>query len=108
MSKKFISSVNTKKIYIATTSNNDELKEQKSLYCRLFNLNKIEDMETGYNTYLFNIKNDFFVVDVDNEEGLNFINNLLEKHNINSNNLKMTRSISNINKINKFKYHVYF
>ena len=47
MSKKFISSVNTKKIYIATTSNNDELKEQKSLYCRLFNLNKIEDMETG-------------------------------------------------------------
>ena len=108
MSKKFISSVNTKKIYIATTSNNDELKEQKSLYCRLFNLNKIEDMETGYNTYLFNIKNDFFVVDVDNEEGLNFINNLLEKHDINSNDLKMTRSISNINKINKFKYHIYF
>ena len=100
--------INTKKIYIATTSNNDELKEQKSLYCSLFNSNKIEDMKEGYNTYLIKMENKFLVVDVDSEEGLKYLNQLLEKHNITHNELKMTRSISNINKINKNKYHIYF
>jgi hypothetical protein len=49
----FINSVNTKKIYIASTSNINELKEKKSFYCGLYNSNKIKDLETGYNTYLF-------------------------------------------------------
>lgn len=98
----------TKKIYIATTSNENELKEQKSLYSSLYNANKIEDLSTGYNTYLFKIKNKFFVVDVDSVIGLNYVNELLIKHNINADELKMTRSISNINKINKNKYHIYF
>ena len=52
----------TKKIYIATTSNEDELKEQKSLYSSLYNANKIEDLPTGYNTYLFKIKNNFLLL----------------------------------------------
>lgn len=99
---------NTKKIYIATTSNEDELKEQKSLYSSLYNANKIEDLPTGYNTYLFKIKNKFLVVDVDSVKGLNYVNELLTKHNINADELKMTRSISNVNKINKSKYHIYF
>ena len=62
MSKKFISSVNTRKIYIATTSNINELKEQKTLYCSLYNSNKIEDMETGYNTYYLILKMIFLLL----------------------------------------------
>ncbi len=104
----FIIPKNTKKIFIAKTSNIDELKEQKSLYCCLYNSNKIEDVETGHNTYLFKIKNKFVVVDVDSEEAFNYLNQLLEKYNINMDELKKTRSISNINKINKYKYHYSF
>lgn len=47
------------------------------------------------------------VVDVDSEDCLNYVKNLQEKHIINSDDLKMTRSNSNTNKINKFKYHTY-
>ena len=53
MSQNFINSVNAKKIYIASTTNNDELKEQKSEYCRMYNSNEIEDLKDNYNTYLF-------------------------------------------------------
>ena len=71
----FIIPKNTKKIFIAKTSNINELKEQKSLYCSLYNANKIEDVE-GHNTYLFKIKNKFVVVDVDSEEAFNYINTI--------------------------------
>ena len=46
----------TKKIYIATTSNEDELKEQKSLYSSLYNANKIEDMSTIIFSFALTIK----------------------------------------------------
>jgi hypothetical protein len=103
----FIIPKNTKKILIAKTSNEDLIKDQKSKYCAQYNSNNNEDME-GYNTYLFKMKKDFFVVDVDCEDALNYVNELINKHDVNVDDLKMTRSISNINKINKFKYHIYF
>ena len=94
----FIIPKNTKKILIAKTSNEDLIKDQKSKYCAQYNSNNIEDME-GYNTYLFKMKKDFFVVDVDCEDALNYVNELINKHDVKVDDLKMTRSISNINKI---------
>ena len=35
----------------------------------------------GYNTYLFKMKKDFFVVDVECEYALNYVNELINKYN---------------------------
>jgi hypothetical protein len=53
-----------------------------------------------------------FFVDVDCEDASNYVNELFNKHDVNVDDLKrtgnVTGSISNINEINKFKYHIYF
>lgn len=98
---------NGKKVLINKTTDTNQMKKQKGTYCTLYNAGKLEDNE-DYNTYLFNLENNFLVVDIDSEEGFNYVNELFNKYNIDSNILKKTRSISNINKINKYKYHIYF
>lgn len=105
---------NTKKIIIAKPkkdSNNKEndIKEQKQFYCSLFNTNELDDTiyKDIYNTYLFKINN-FLIVDIDGENALLYVNNLLDKYNFTIDDIQITKSISNVNKINNYKYHLYF
>ena len=94
---------NLKKIHFAKTNDKEAIKKQKAFYCGLYNSDKINEFES-YNTYLFNIDKKFFIIDIDGEDALNYFNSLVVKHKIN---YCITKSISNVNKVNKSKYHIY-
>ena len=99
----------TKKILFAKSENEDEVKQQKEKFCAYYETeiknNKIKQ-DKNYNAYLFHINKLFFVIDVDSEPALNYVNSLIEKHDLI--NIQSTKSISNFKKVNHFKYHLYF
>ena len=102
---------NTKKILFAKTDKEDEIKKQKAHYCKEYNnqikINNLTHNEK-FNAYLFNINKEFLIIDIDTEHAFDYINELIIKHNLKADEFKITKSISNINKINKFKHHIYF
>jgi hypothetical protein len=103
------SKINLKKVLFAKTKEPEEIKQQKQYYCSLYNANQLEDMQ-NYNTYIYKIQYDpdvrgIVIVDIDGEDACNYVASLLKKYKLTPPN---TKSISNVNKINKYKYHLYF
>ena len=99
----------TKKIFFEKSKIKDEVTKTKSDFCKNYEIelktNNIKQDE-AYNAYLFHINKLFFVVDVDSEPALNYVNTLIKKHKIK--NIQSTKSISNFKDVNDFKFHLYF
>ncbi len=83
----------------------DKVTQQKAKYCEEYYTNKINEHE-AHNAYLFDINKSFFVVDIDSEPASNYVNSLIEKHDLK--NIQSTKSISNYKNVNHFKNHLYF
>ena len=101
----FILPPNTKKIIFSKSKIKDEVTQQKTKYCEEYNANIINEHE-AHNAYLFNINKLFFIIDVDSEPAFNYVNSLIEKHDLK--NIQSTKSISNFKDVNNFKFHLYF
>ena len=96
---------NTKKVLFIETNEETKIKKQKQNFCALYNGKQLEDKQ-NYNTYLFKIDKDFIIIDIDGEHAYKYVRKLLKKHNVDK--YQRTKSISNINNINMYKYHYYF
>jgi len=96
---------NTKKVLFIETNEETKIKKQKQKFCALYNGKQLEDKQ-NYNTYLFKIDKDFIIIDIDGEHAYKYVRKLLKKHNVDK--YQRTKSISNINNINMYKYHYYF
>ena len=103
----------TKKIIFSKSEIKDEVKAQKTKYIKDYRKEEKKNNfihDDNFNAYLFNINKKYFIVDVDTEHALNYIKSLFIKYDINNNNI--TKSISNFKKgkekINPFKFHIYF
>ena len=103
---------NTKKIFFAEVANNEEMKKLKEDYCKKYNINKIKKY-SEFNTYLYNINHQYFLIDCDDKNAYKYVKSLINKYEI-TNPMK-TKSISNIYntneeelKITKYKHHYYF
>ena len=101
--------IGTKKIIFEKSKIKDEVTKKKSDFCKYYEIelktNNIKQDES-YNAYLFHTNKLFFVVDVDSEPALNYVNALIKKHKIKD--IQSTKSISNFKDVNNFKFHLYF
>ena len=87
-------------------NNETEIKEEKQLYAAAYNSKTLKDQEQ-FNAVVYKNDKKYIIVDCDDEKSLNYVNSLFKNHKL-DNNVYYTKSISNIKKINKFKYHFYF
>lgn len=87
-------------------NNETEIKEEKQLYAAAYNSKTLKDQEE-FNAVVYKNDKKYIIVDCDDEKSLNYVNLLFKNHKL-DNNVYYTKSISNIKKINKFKYHFYF
>ncbi len=105
----FVLPPNTKKINFEKSKIKDEVTKTKSDFCKYYEIelktNNIKQDES-YNAYLFHINKLFFVVDIDSKTAFNYVNELIENHQIK--NVQSTKSISNFKDVNNFKFHLYF
>lgn len=95
---------NMKKIFLKSTTNQDDFKQEKIKYCKKFNKGTLIDAEE-YNTYLYKLDKNIFVVDCDNKQSYKYVQALIKKHKLK---IPKTKSISNIFKFDEFKHHFYF
>ncbi len=87
-------------------NNENEIKVEKQMYAALYNSKTLKDQET-FNAIVYKNNKDYIIVDCDDEKSLDYVNSILKNHKL-DNNVYYTKSISNVKKINKFKYHFYF
>ncbi len=95
---------NMMKIFLKSTKNQDELKQQKLIFCKSFYAKTRKD-DTKHNAYLFKLENKYYVVDCDDKNSYKFVKSLIKNHNLE---VPYTKSISNIYGIDKYKHHFYF
>jgi hypothetical protein len=82
----------------------EEIKEEKKLFASAYNANNLKDCKQS-NAYILKLDKNLLIVDCDDKQSLKYVNNLIEKYEIDP---VFTKSISNKMKINKYKYHFYF
>jgi hypothetical protein len=82
----------------------EEIKEEKKLFASAYNANNLKDCKQS-NAYVLKLDKNLLIVDCDDKQSLKYVNNLIEKYEIDP---VFTKSISNKMKINKYKYHFYF
>jgi P4 family phage/plasmid primase-like protien len=98
-----IKNLNLKKISFKGTTTN-QIKAEKKAFAKLYNSNILKD-DDNYNAYVLKLNKEIFIVDCDDKTALEYVNSLIEEHNIEP---VYTKSISNKMKIEKNKYHYYF
>ncbi len=71
---------NMKKIFLKSTTNQDDFKQEKIKYCKKFNKGTLIDAEE-YNTYLYKLDKNIFVVDCDNKQSYKYVQALIKNIN---------------------------
>ena len=105
----FVLPPNTKKILFEKSEIKDVVSKIKADLCSDYETEiKTNNLKhnKNFNAYLYKINKLFFVIDIDSETALIYVNSLIEKHKLKK--LQFTKSISNYNDKCCYKHHIYF
>jgi len=104
---------NIKKNYF-NGNNETEIKEEKQKYAAFFNAGTLNEYKKNgdlkaFNAFVYKNNKDYIIVDTDDKTSFKYVVQLIKNYDLyDITEHFMTRSISNVRSINKYKYHFYF